>query len=106
MQPARKSPVFTYADFDIQALCQLCNNLRQNVACTCDINQVPASGGFHWAIFVTFEDGIEWVLRSPHTGYGSMPMEINSKLLESEAATLKYVSKNSDIPVPDVYSYW
>ncbi|KAK6827131.1 hypothetical protein RU639_004636 [Aspergillus parasiticus] len=34
-----------------------------------------------------------------------MPEEISSKLLESEAATLNYVRKNCDIPVPHVHSY-
>ena len=105
MPTSERYPILTYAEFDVQALCRLASDFPQNAACTCDTNQVPASGSFNWAVFITFEDGVEWVLRSPHAGYGAMSLEITSKLLDSEAATLKYVKKNSDIPVPNVYSY-
>ncbi|PWY75381.1 RNase H domain-containing protein [Aspergillus heteromorphus CBS 117.55] len=99
------SPVFRYAQFDIRALCRISSSLRQDTPCTCDIDQYPASGSFNWAIFITFEDGVEWILRSPHMGHGEMAIEIGSKLLASEAATLKYLNLNSDIPVPVVHSY-
>ncbi|KAB8278747.1 RNase H domain-containing protein [Aspergillus minisclerotigenes] len=105
MRSNRRHDIFTYAEFDIQGLCRLASSLRQGSTCQCDVNQVPKSGSFNWAIYITFDDGIEWVLRSPHTGYGSISKEISSKLLESEAATLNYVRRNSDIPVPHVYSY-
>ncbi|KAB8264394.1 hypothetical protein BDV32DRAFT_135311 [Aspergillus pseudonomiae] len=77
----RKSYTFSIVTFDLQALCRLASRLRQGSTCRCDVNQVPESGSFNWAIYIVFEDGIQW-------------------LLESEAATLSYVRRNSDIPVP------
>ncbi|PYI11874.1 RNase H domain-containing protein [Aspergillus sclerotiicarbonarius CBS 121057] len=105
MPSDQKLRIFGYAEFNIGALCQIASRLRQNITCTYDPNQHPASGSFNWAVFLTFEDGVQWVLRSPHTGYAAMSMELTSKLLESEAATLKYVRLNSDIPVPVVHLY-
>ncbi|KAL4971260.1 hypothetical protein BDW66DRAFT_155831 [Aspergillus desertorum] len=34
-----------------------------------------------------------------------MPMEMGTKLLASEVATLRYVNLHSDIPVPKVYDH-
>lgn len=97
--------IFTYADFDLQALCRQASMLRQGVSCTCDPDQRPASGSFNWAIFISFEDRVRWVFRSPHPRT-FMLMEMGIKLLASEAATLRYLRAHSDIPVPEVYDYW
>lgn len=97
--------IFTYAKFNLQALCRRASILRQDVPCVCDLNQRPASGSFNWATFILFEDRVRWVFRSPHPRT-FMPMELGMKLLSSEAATLKYLKSHSDIPVPTVYDYW
>jgi hypothetical protein len=96
--------IFTYARFDLQALCKRASTLR-GVPCACDPDKRPASGSFNWAIFVSFEDGVRWVFRSPHAR-AFRPMEMGIKLLASEAATLRYLEAHSDIPVPEVYDYW
>ncbi|KAJ5712269.1 hypothetical protein N7493_008737, partial [Penicillium malachiteum] len=88
--------VFAYAKFSLQALCRRASTLRQGIPCTCDPNQRPASGGFNWVIFVSFEDGIRWVLRYPHTRE-FMPIQLGLKLLQSEAATIRYLKAHSDI---------
>ncbi|KAJ5950910.1 uncharacterized protein N7479_009323 [Penicillium vulpinum] len=98
-------PLFKYSEFDVVALCRLAGTLRRDVACSCDLNQRPKRGGFNWAVFVVFKDGLEWVLRSPVENHPEMSSESVSKLLASEAATLKYLKAYTDIPVPDVYSY-
>lgn len=105
MPPDSRPDIFIYADFDLDALCRQASTLRQGVACTCDPHQRPASGGFNWAIFVSFEDDLRWVFRSPHSRT-FMPIEMGMKLLASEAATLQYLKLHSDIPVPEVYHYW
>ncbi|GKZ25905.1 hypothetical protein AbraIFM66951_009942 [Aspergillus brasiliensis] len=105
MPSDKRPPIFLYAKFDVQALCRIASSLRQDIACTCNHNQHPASGSFNWAIFISFEDGVQWVLRSPHTKGAELSTELSSKLLESEAATMKYVQQNSDIPVPTVHLY-
>ncbi|KAE8352423.1 kinase-like domain-containing protein [Aspergillus coremiiformis] len=104
MSPTPKSDIFTYADFDLQALCRQASTLRQGLLCACDPDQRPASGSFNWAIFLSFKDGVRWVFRSPHPRT-FMPIEMGEKLLASEAATLRYLRAHSDIPVPDVYHY-
>ncbi|GFF89456.1 hypothetical protein IFM47457_09794 [Aspergillus lentulus] len=98
-----KPAIFRNAKFNVEALCRQASALRQGIVCTCDMNQRPAMGSFNWAIFVSFEDGIQWVLRSPHNLAASS--ELSLKLLASEAATLRYLRLKSDIPVPEVYGY-
>jgi hypothetical protein len=105
MPEGKKPAIFRYAKFNVEALCRLASALRQGIACTCDMNQHPATGSFNWAIFVSFEDGIQWVLRSPHNLSKANSSELSSKLLASEAATLRYLRLKSDIPVPEVYGY-
>ncbi|KAL3471246.1 hypothetical protein BJX99DRAFT_266924 [Aspergillus californicus] len=102
--PDPRPDIFTYADFDLQALCRQASTLRQGASCACNPDQRPASGSFNWAVFISFEDGVRWVFRSPHER-AFMPMEMGMKLLASEAATLRYLKAHSDIPVPEVYNY-
>ncbi|GKZ26084.1 hypothetical protein AbraIFM66951_009976 [Aspergillus brasiliensis] len=104
MSRISKPNIFTYSDFDLEAVCRQASALRQGIPCTCDFDQRPASGSFNWAIFIRFEDGLQWVFRSPHART-FMPLEIGVKLLASEAATLRYLKAHSDIPVPEVYDY-
>lgn len=35
-----------------------------------DLSQTPASGSLNWAITISFEDGVDWIFRSPRTYYG------------------------------------
>lgn len=104
MSSDSKPDIFTYADFDLQALCHKASTLRQGVSCVCRPDQRPCSGSFNWAIFISFEDGIRWVFRSPHPR-PFISIEIGMKLLASEATTLRYLRAHSDVPVPEVYNY-
>ncbi|RAK98725.1 phosphotransferase family protein [Aspergillus ibericus CBS 121593] len=104
MSSDTKPDIFTYATFDLQALCHRASTLRHGVPCVCDPDQRPASGSFNWAVFIRFEDGTRWVFRAPHPRT-FMPIEMGQKLLASEAATLRYLKSHSDIPVPEVYDY-
>lgn len=62
-------------------------------------------GSFSWVVFLTFDDGVEWVFRSPHDDGAVRSTETSSTLLASEAVTLKYIKTHSAIPVPEVYAY-
>lgn len=95
--------IFLHAKFDTQALLRLAERLR-NRPCSCDLSQKPLSGSFNWVINLVFDDGVEWVFRSPRTYYG-LDEEIAGNVLASEAATLKYIRENSSIPVPQVFIY-
>ncbi|KAJ5382832.1 Aminoglycoside phosphotransferase [Penicillium concentricum] len=81
-------PLFKYNEFDVCALCARAGKMRGEIACSCDLNQRPERGGFNWAIFIVFKDGLEWVLRSPVENHPAMSNEYAAKLLASEAATL------------------
>lgn len=101
----KRATIFQYADFDIDALCQLASDLRGGQSCSCDPCQIPKSGSFNWVVNVSFDDGVEWVLRSPRKGDEIVSDDTNLSLLASEAATLKYIKAHSNIPVPEVFAY-
>lgn len=62
--------------------------------------------GLDWVIFVSFDEGLEWVFRSPRIRPSTIVTdESASKMLISEASTLKYLRAHSSIPVPEAYSY-
>ena len=95
--------MFFYAKFDLSALLHLAGQLR-DTPCSCDVSKRPESGALNWAIAILFEDGVEWIFRSPRTCHDISP-ETTARLLESEVATMKYVKLNSSIPVPEVFDY-
>lgn len=97
--------IFRYADFNVVALCQLASKLREGHACHCNMDQSPSSGSFSWSIIISFGDAVEWILRSPRKDGAIRSTNTNTTLLASEAATLKYIAANSDVPVPKVFAY-
>lgn len=100
-----KDKVYYYADFNLEALLSL-SEQRRGRPCTCDVSQMPKSGSLNWVIFISFDDGIEWVFRSPTSGLrGFYSDETASKIVASEASTLMYLNAYTSIPVPEVYSY-
>ena len=99
-------PLFKYSEFDVRALCELATKMRRGISASCDLNQRPKRGGFNWAVFILFEDGLQWVLRSPVQNHPDLSDESVFKLIASEAATILYLKTYTDIPVPAVYSYW
>jgi len=71
-----EAKVLTHAKFNVSALLDLGKRIRRK-ACTCDLSQTPASGSLNWAITISFEDGVDWIFRSPRTYYGvDMPVKL------------------------------
>jgi hypothetical protein len=101
----QRSAILRYATFNIGALCKLATASRNEVPCSCDPNQEPMDSSFNWTVTIQFEDGVEWIMRSPRSDYGQFPSELSGKLLASEAITLKHLRQVTDIPIPEVYSY-
>ena len=98
-----KSSIFRYADFNIFALLEHAETLRGS-RCTCDTNQIPMAGSHHWAIVLTFDNvGVDWIFRSPRLDNG-MTEQIITKLIESEAASIKH-AKIHGLPVVDIQDY-
>ena len=101
--PRRKKDVFFYADFNLSHLLQLAEQLRHQ-PCTCNVSQIPKVGALNWAIFLEFDDGVEWVFRAPCSFY-SAAQGVTGRLVASEAATLKYIREHTSIPIPQVFHY-
>lgn len=100
-----KQKIYYFADFNLEALLSLSAQLRGR-QCTCDEAMMPKCGSLNWVIFITFDDGIEWVFRSPMASFNHFYSdETASKIVESEASTLMYLKAHTSIPVPEVHSY-
>ncbi|KAF5535558.1 altered inheritance of mitochondria [Fusarium napiforme] len=102
--PPHRPRIFRWAKFNLEALLLLAEKLRGQ-SCTCDETKAPKSGGLNWAIFIIFDDGVEWVFRSPRYDTHIFSDETASKTLIIEASTLKYLETHCQMPVPKVYSY-
>lgn len=98
-----KDKNYYFADFNLEVLLSL-SQQRRGRPCTCDVSQMPKCGSLNWVIFITFDDGVEWVFRSPirHDFYSD---ETISKIIASEASTLMYLKSHTSVPVPEVFSY-
>ena len=103
MTTMRRCEIFFYAEFNLQALLKLAERLRGR-PCTCNEFQRPKAGAFNFVIFLMFDDGVEWIFRAPSARYAA-PQGDPGRILASEAATLKYIRENSDIPVTEVFDY-
>lgn len=63
-------------------------------------------GSMNWAITVTFDDGVDWIFRSPHSGIRAVIDEKYAcKMLSSEAATIRYIRSHTSVPVPEVFAF-
>ncbi|KPM38167.1 hypothetical protein AK830_g8396 [Neonectria ditissima] len=102
---ATRERIFAYGKFNLDNLLFLAAQLRGR-PCTCDRSRKPNAGSLNWVIFIIFDDEIEWVFRSPRSGSSViLTDESASKMLISEASTLKYLGTYTSVPVPEVYSF-
>ncbi|KAM0417341.1 hypothetical protein ACHAPT_012657 [Fusarium lateritium] len=99
----RQRNIYFHADFNLNQLLRLAERLRGR-PCSCDDSQAPKAGALNWAIFLEFDDGVEWVFRAPCSSYAAT-QGVTGRLLASEAATLKYIREYTSIPVPEVFHY-
>lgn len=93
-----------HSTFNLPALLEHAGRLR-NIPCTCDVTQRPQNGSLNWTIFISFEDGLEWVFRFPSAEEDDISLEVAGELLESEVATMRYIKENSSIPIPHIFDY-
>ncbi|KAJ5716070.1 hypothetical protein N7493_007981 [Penicillium malachiteum] len=61
-------------------------------------------GGMNYHLEIQFGDGVIWIVRIRRSNAASPPSELQSYILQSEVATLKFLS-NINIPTPQVYHY-
>lgn len=104
-QPTMSEKIFSYAQFNLDALISLAAGLRGR-ECSCNVAAAPKTGSMNWAIFVSFDDGLDWVFRSPRRGHHAIVSDESAqKMLVSEVATLKFLRNNTSVPIPRVYSF-
>ncbi|OAA61774.1 Protein kinase-like domain protein [Niveomyces insectorum RCEF 264] len=88
--------------FDLSKLLALAAKLRGR-PCHCDRDQPAMNGGMNWAISLTFDDGVDWIFRSPEPY--TFSDDVLAKMLVSEVATMQCIKEHTSIPVPDVFSF-
>ncbi|KAH8704834.1 hypothetical protein BGW36DRAFT_421425 [Talaromyces proteolyticus] len=82
----------------LDELCATASRSRNGISCSLGNHTI---GGFNVVYELNFSDGIVWVARIPLPYNCYQPEEMSV----SYAATLKYIKKNSTMPVPKVYAY-
>lgn len=87
-QVNQKAKIFWYATFNVDALLQLAGGIHQ-LPCWCDESQIPKCSSFNWVIFITFQDGVEWVFKVPkHNESHSLESQAIHEMLASEAVMM------------------
>uniref|UniRef100_A0A8H7NNU8 Aminoglycoside phosphotransferase domain-containing protein n=1 Tax=Bionectria ochroleuca TaxID=29856 RepID=A0A8H7NNU8_BIOOC len=90
-----------------EALTSLASKLRDGTPCR--IEQPYSIGHFNMVRRITFTDDVSWVarLRMPNLDavFGSRESLDPTSLMRVEVATMKYLSRNTSVPVPEVYHY-
>ncbi|KAJ7490835.1 kinase-like domain-containing protein [Mycena latifolia] len=89
--------------FDLEAL-QI--QVTQSMGKRCTGCYLTDQGGYNTVGILTFDDGTDIIVRLSGSGTGqddTMPTADLEQRFLSEVATLRYVKKNTTIPVPEVY---
>ncbi|KAF8816734.1 hypothetical protein BYT27DRAFT_7237737 [Phlegmacium glaucopus] len=83
-----------------ERLCAAASRLKADVECRLGGTIV---GGFNVLFEIVFADGITWLARCPLT-YNCSSEDASDILMQSYAATLKYIKLHTSIPVPEVFA--
>ncbi|KAJ6789214.1 hypothetical protein PWT90_10435 [Aphanocladium album] len=91
-------------------LCVRASSLRgePRVPCKIDISAKNLSqmmGGQNCHADVTFDDGVVWIVRFRLFGPISPPTHVRDYVLQSEAATMKFLNLHTKIPAPRVFDW-
>lgn len=90
------------------ALCTRASSLRGGIGSTVDLSPKALSammGGQNCHAEVVFEDGVRWIVRFRLAKTSSPPREIRDYLLQSEAATMRYLQMHTEIPCPTIHDW-
>ncbi|WEW61183.1 hypothetical protein PRK78_006673 [Emydomyces testavorans] len=93
--------------FVSSALLAKASSLRHNIRC--NLSDKFSVGNFNYVKKVIFEDGVEWIarLRMPPIEGAEANLEKEQIVYEmqSEIATMEFVRRHTNIPVPKVHAY-
>src|ERR1700729_1987983 len=62
-------------------------------------------GGMNYHIPVNFVDGVTWLCRIRRRNITSTPLAHQNRLILSEAATYRFLSSRTQIPVPEIHDW-
>jgi len=83
----------------LEAFCQQAHRARGDPDRSCSFGE-RRMGGLNVAITLRFDDGIEWIIKTPR-----LINEASLERLESEAATLLLLEKVGFLPTPRLHAY-
>ena len=92
-----------YCPVDVEALLEHARNVRGAV-CSCSLVDL-ITGSESIILPLRFEDGEEWIAKLPWKHAGDDIYNLDPVEIESEVATMRFVSENTQIPVPTVFDY-
>lgn len=106
----RKMMAPLLASISLDAIPPYASRIRQcheNSASTiaCEVLSPPLSGSYHVVFQLEFTDGLRWIIKIPVTGYRDRYDEITARALKSEALTMRFLKRETTIPIPEVYSF-
>ena len=71
----------------------------------CTVCSPPLFGSYHILFSLEFCDRVRWILKVPATGYPGGFDDKNARALKSEAMTMRLLKRDTQIPVPEVFSF-
>ncbi|KAJ8125737.1 hypothetical protein O1611_g7900 [Lasiodiplodia mahajangana] len=82
--------------------------LREGVPCTVNLSATTLSammGGQNCHAEIAFQDNVKWIARFRIPSISSPPLEIRDYILKSEAATMDFLQKHTNIPSPEIFDW-
>lgn len=76
-----------------------------NTVIGCKVLPKPLYGSYHLAYRVSFDDGMEWILKVPANGHHACFDRLAAEALTSEALTMRMIKQRTTIPVPTVHHF-
>lgn len=83
--------------------------LRAGIACTITSDACSESvlkrrmGGQNYHLELSFADGASWICRVQRHNASTPPIDVQNRVLLSEAATLRFLTTTTRVPVPRVF---
>lgn len=101
-----------FEKINLPALVARASHLRKGTPCStpgpthCRDKATRSSvmGGMNYHIELAFDDGVKWIARVRRLNASSPPPALRNYILQSEAATLKFLARTS-VPAPRVFDF-
>ncbi len=78
---------------------------EEDMPMSCTVIFPPLAGSYNILFPLLFSDGVRWIFKVPMTGYRGRFDDVAAQALESEAMIMRFIRRDTTIPVPEVYSY-